>query len=62
MSTRKKSPKKAESENVVPMTTTPSSPEVQLKSALSRAFDAVRKAVGAMIDLADAAAEAVTKR
>jgi len=62
MSTRKKSPKKAESETVVPVTTTPSSPEVQLKSALSRALEAIRSAVGAILDLADAAAQAVTKR
>ena len=61
MSTRKKSPKKPESENVVPVPTTPSIPEVQLKSALSRALEAVRVAVGAIIDLADAAAKAVTR-
>jgi hypothetical protein len=47
---------------MVPALPAPSAPEVQLRSALSRALDAVRKAVGAIIDLADAAAEAVTRR
>jgi hypothetical protein len=37
-------------------------PEPLLRPALSRAVDAVRAAVGALIDLADAAAEAVTKK
>ena len=62
MSTRRKSPKKPESDDVVPAIATPSAPEVQLRSALSRALAAVRKAVSAIIDLADAAAEAVTRR
>jgi len=62
MSTRKKSPKKPESDNVVPAIPTPSAPEVRFRSAWSRAVEAVRAAVGAIIDLADAAAEAVTKR
>ena len=47
---------------MVPAIQTPSAPEVQLRSALSRALAAVRKAVSAIIDLADAAAEAVTRR
>lgn len=53
MVTPKKSPKKL---------TPPSAPEVRFRSAWSRAVEAVRAAVGAIIDLADAAAEAVTRR
>jgi len=65
MSARKKSPrspKKSESEDMVPATTAPSAPEVQLRPALTRALEAVRKALGALVDLADAAAEALAKR
>ena len=47
---------------MVPALQAPSAPEVQLHSALTRALDAVRKALGAIVDLADAAAEALAKR
>jgi hypothetical protein len=53
MPKRKKSPKE-----LVPAP----HPEPLLRPALSRAVDAVRAAVGALIDLADTAAEAVTKK
>jgi hypothetical protein len=53
MPKRKKPPKE-----LVPAT----HPEPRLRPAVSRAVDAVRAAVGALIDLADAAADAVTKR
>ena len=55
MPTRKKSPKKSGSEE-------PSSALEPLRpAALSRFIEAVRKAVNAALDLADAAADAVTK-
>jgi len=47
---------------MVPATTAPSAPEVQFRPALTRALEAVRKALGALVDLADAAAEALAKR
>jgi hypothetical protein len=39
----------------------PQSPEVQPRPTLHRALQAVRAAVGTVLDLADAAAAAVTK-
>jgi hypothetical protein len=40
---------------------TPSAPEPHRRPALFRALQALRAAVGAVLDLADAAADAVTK-
>jgi hypothetical protein len=73
MPKRKKSPKDSRSEQVVePQTHEQSDPappslpsssalELHRAPALSRFIEAVRKAVGAALDLADAAADAVTK-
>ena len=70
MPTRKKSPKKSGSEEVVQPQTeqksdlvrpSQSAVEPQHQPALSRFIEAVRKAVNAALDLADAAADAVTK-
>lgn len=47
---------------MVPALQATSAPEVQLRPALTRALEAVRKALGALVDLADAAAEALAKR
>jgi len=70
MPKHKKPPKKSESEAVVEPPTqeksdlvrsSPSAVEPQRQLALSRFVEAIRKAVGAALDLADAAADAVTK-
>jgi hypothetical protein len=62
MPKRKQPPKPSKSEAVVqqPQETELVAPE-RLPTAFSRALQAVRVAVGAVLDLADAAAEAVTK-
>ena len=66
MPKRKQPPKHSESEAVVERqpqekTELVAPPLERLPTALSRALHAVRVAVGAVLDLADAAAEAVTK-
>jgi len=62
MPTRKQSPRKSGSEEVVEVVRpSDSAVEPQHQPALSRFIEAVRKAVNAALDLADAAADAVTK-
>jgi hypothetical protein len=46
----------------LPARSSASVPEPQVQPALVRAVQAVRAAVGAVLDLADAAADALTKR
>jgi hypothetical protein len=64
MPKRKQPPKHSESEAVVerqPQEKAELVAPERLPTAFSRALQAVRAAVGAMLDLADAAAEALTK-
>lgn len=62
MPKRKKPPEATPSAPALPARSSSSVPEPQLQPTLARAVQALRDAVGAVLDLADAAADALTKR